>query len=86
MNGGLGNDIFVFLTGSGADVIAGFDGNPTNGQDRLDVQGMGVTAANFGAAVTIEQSGADTLITIGADTITLVSVNASTITQADFII
>jgi Ca2+-binding RTX toxin-like protein len=86
MNGGLGNDIFVFLTGSGADVIAGFDGNPTNGQDRLDVQGMGVTAANFGAAVTIAQSGADTLITIGTDTITLVSVNASTITQADFII
>jgi hypothetical protein len=37
MNGGAGNDTFVFASGFGNDRIQGFDANPADGQDLLDV-------------------------------------------------
>nr|WP_235576639.1 hypothetical protein [Pseudomonas taeanensis] len=64
-----------------------FDANPVGGQDLLNIAALGVTAANFAANVTIADVGADTLVTIGADSIRLVGINdATTITQADFIL
>jgi Ca2+-binding RTX toxin-like protein len=84
--GGPGNDTFIFATGFEDDTITVFDANPIGGQDRLDITGTGVTAFTFSAAVTIEQSGANTLVTIGDDTITLIGIAQATITQADFLL
>ena len=54
MNGGAGNDIFVFAPGFGNDTIAGFDANAAGGgQDLLDISALGITAATFAAEVTI---------------------------------
>lgn len=85
--GGLGNDIFVFdAAGFGNDRIEDFDSNALNGQDRIDIRGLGITAATFFDAVTITDEGAYTLIGIGADSIRLLGVaDATTITQADFL-
>jgi Ca2+-binding RTX toxin-like protein len=83
---GAGNDTVVFAVGDNANTVVGFDSNPTGGQDRLDVRGLGVTAANFGATVLRQQVGLNTRITIGAVTITLNNVNVGTITVADFIV
>jgi Ca2+-binding RTX toxin-like protein len=64
--GGAGNDIFNLGSGNGNDdvirytaagfgddVVNGFDANASQGQDRIDLSALGVTAANFGARVTI---------------------------------
>ena len=81
-----GGNVFKFATGSGADTINGFDFNPTGGQDKLDITARGITTATFAASVTIAASGADTLITIGTDTIRLVGVAPAAVTIADFIV
>ncbi|QCI12535.1 heme peroxidase [Pseudomonas putida] len=83
-----GNDIFLFGAGFGVDQVVGFDANPAGGQDRLDVSGLGITAATFAARVSITDVGADTLVSIGAaDSIRLVGVaDATTVTVADFIL
>jgi Ca2+-binding RTX toxin-like protein len=87
LGGGTGNDVFRFAAGSGQDRILDFDANPAGGQDRMDVAGLGITAANFAANVSITDLGADTRVTIGANSITLVGVaDATTVTQADFIV
>jgi Ca2+-binding RTX toxin-like protein len=89
MNGGAGNDAFVFAPGFGNDTIIGFDANPTNGQDLLDISGLDITAETFTANVLIEVLGSDTLVTIGIDSILLQGVNgvgANLITQQDFIL
>jgi Ca2+-binding RTX toxin-like protein len=86
MAGGTGNDIFVFGSGFGQDRITGFDANPVGGQDLLNISALGINAGNFGANVVISAVGVDTLIGIGADSITLVGVNAATVTQQDFIL
>jgi Ca2+-binding RTX toxin-like protein len=88
MNGGAGNDIFVFIGSFGNDEIRQFDPNPVGGQDLIDLTGLGVTAANFNATVTITDTGPDVLITVGgAGTILLVNIaNSALITQADFIL
>ncbi|WP_271408500.1 peroxidase family protein [Pseudomonas sp. Q1-7] len=87
MSGGAGNDIFMFGPGFGHDVILDFDANPAGGQDRLHVADLGITAANFAASVSITSQGADTLVTIGANSITLVGVaDATTVTLADFLV
>jgi Ca2+-binding RTX toxin-like protein len=94
MNGGAGTDIFQFATGFGADVINGFDANPTGGQDFLDVTALGITAATFASMVTIAAGPAagSTLVTVaGAGTIQINGVAfpgtvANQITVADFIL
>jgi Ca2+-binding RTX toxin-like protein len=90
LNGGLGNDFLVFAPGFGNDVVAaGFDASPGGGQDLIDISALGITAATFGANVSIGVAGADTLITIGTDSILVLGVNgvgANTITQQDFIL
>src|SRR6185369_8212883 len=88
LNGGAGNDLFVFAgSGFGNDTIQDFEANPVGGQDLLDISQMGITAATFGAAVTITDLGADTLVSIGGDSILLLGIaNANTITQTDFVL
>ena len=86
MDGGLGNDVFIFGNAFGQDRIIGFDADPTGGQDLLDISALGINAGNFGASVSISAVGADTLIGIGADSITLVGVGIGTISQQDFIL
>ncbi|MDM0024029.1 peroxidase family protein [Variovorax saccharolyticus] len=93
MNGGAGNDIFEFAAGFGNDTIIGFDASPDglNAQDRLDVAGLGITAADFlDGTVVIADLGNDTQVTIdGLGTILLTGVNgvgANVITAGDFIL
>ena len=87
MNGGAGNDTFVFAAGFGHDTISGFDANPTGGQDLLNIAALGINAGNFGTSVGIsDMGGGDTLVTIGTDTITLLGVNWTTVTQNDFVL
>lgn len=82
MNGGSGNDVFVFAPGFGNDRISGFDANPNGGQDLIDI-----TAYNMMANVMISDAGSNVLITIGADTITLLGVaNHLTVTMEDFMV
>jgi Ca2+-binding RTX toxin-like protein len=86
MNGNGGNDRFVFSGAFGNDVINGFDSNPTGGQDTLDVRDLGVTAANFASLVTIAQQGANVLVTINGQTITLAGETAANVTISDFLV
>ena len=81
---GTGFDTLVFAPGFGNDTVTGFDANATGGQDLLDF-----TAYNGLATIEIDDVGANTLITIGSDTITLLGVNgvgANVITNQDFIL
>ena len=75
MNGGAGNDTFVFAAGFGNDVINGFDANPAGGQDLLDISALGIT--NFAASVSIVDLGNDTQVTIAGQHITLLGVNGN---------
>jgi Ca2+-binding RTX toxin-like protein len=90
MAGGAGADTFVFASGFGNDRITGFGTTVGLAQDLIDLRGMGVTAANFAARVTISDIGADALITLDTgETITLVGVNnIATVTLAggDFLV
>ena len=82
------SDTFVFAAGFGHDIIGDFDANPNGTQDFLNIHAYGFTAGmNFDANVLITDAGNDTLVTIGADTITLLGVSDhTTVTQADFIL
>ena len=67
----------------------GFDANPTDGQDLLDLTALGITVDTFAVGVAITDLGPDTLITVGTDTITLKGVNgvgANAITRQDFLL
>ena len=90
MNGGTENDVFVFGAGFGNDTITGFDANPAlGGQDLLDISALGITAANFAPSVVITDLGADTRVSIGADTILLLGVTGTApdvITVQDFLL
>jgi Ca2+-binding RTX toxin-like protein len=91
LNGGKGNDLFVFnALGFGNDTIGGggsskFDalGGTASTQDRIDLRGLGLTfdALQHGIA----QTGANTVITIGNDHITLVGINTAQIDATDFV-
>ena len=83
LNGGTGEDLFQFLASFGHDVITSFDAHPVGGQDLLDISGLGITAADFAASVVIS-SGANPLITIGANSIKLYGVGAGESGEAFF--
>lgn len=86
MDGGTGNDIFAFSASFGQDRINGFDSNATGGQDYLDLSLLGITSSTFASNVAIGGSGGNTTVTIGADTITLVGVNSTTVNIGDFVL
>jgi hypothetical protein len=70
--------------GFGHDIISDFDTNPIGGQDHLDISALGITTATFGASVTVAVAGSDTLVTIGANSIRLTGIAASSIDASDF--
>ncbi len=77
--GGTGNDTFVYLAGSnGYDEITDFK----IGQDRLQISTS--FAANF-AAMVMYQSGANTIIALGPDSIQLDNILTTNLHASDFI-
>ncbi|MFZ6049897.1 M10 family metallopeptidase C-terminal domain-containing protein, partial [Pseudomonas sp. CR3202] len=82
--GGGGNDIFVFGAGFGHDTIADF----TVGQDRLNIENLGITAANFAANASIVAVAGGTQVNFaGADSITLIGVaDPNSVNLGDFIL
>jgi Ca2+-binding RTX toxin-like protein len=90
MDGGLGADTFLFQSGFGSDLVQGFDANPNNGQDRLDITALGITKDDFSKRVAITDIGSATLVTIdGASdqTIRLAGIgNSTTVTIDDFLL
>ena len=82
------NVVFMFASGFGNDVINNFDADGGNSQqDFLDVtalMGGDHTVANFNAHVSVTSAGADTLVTIGADTITIKGVALGNVNINDF--
>jgi hypothetical protein len=85
-NVSLGNDTLCFKPDFGNDKVIGFDSDSSGGQDLLDIRALGITALNFNSQVDIDPDGADTLVTIGTETIRLAGVDSSTISQTDFIL
>ncbi|NOU06654.1 MAG: hypothetical protein HOO99_10790, partial [Hyphomicrobiaceae bacterium] len=61
-----------------------FDSDAVGGQDKIDLSGRGFTAASLGSAIVISGT-TTTVITIGADTITLNGVASSTLSATDFV-
>jgi len=87
MNASTGDDVFVFGLAFGNDRIIGFDTDAAGGQDLLNFVGLNITAATFNSSVNVLDQGADTLLTFGAGSITLVGVgDPNTISASDFIL
>jgi Ca2+-binding RTX toxin-like protein len=99
--GGFGNDQIDLSTGGndrvrygsgvgqGADIVYGFDADAANGQDVIDLSGLGYNAAGIGVAITVAASGGNTLVMFGTGdlsgtTLTLIGVSAAAVTTADF--
>jgi hypothetical protein len=78
MQGGKGKDVFVFDKGWGRDTVSDYADN----SDKLDFRKSG--AAGFGD-LKLAQVGQDIVISLGADEVVLLGINAATITQSDFI-
>jgi Ca2+-binding RTX toxin-like protein len=76
-----GADTIVMSTGDDADTVSGFS---VADQDRIDVSGFNLTAAE--ALALVQQNGADTFIDFGnGDSILLRDVTATDLTEANFI-
>jgi serralysin len=90
LTGGLGSDAFVYAAGAGADTINDFDAWAVDGQDFLDLAGLGVTSTDFASRVTIIDTGNDTVVRIdGSIFITLKNVTGdgdNSISETDFIL
>jgi Ca2+-binding RTX toxin-like protein len=91
--GGGFNTIVYNAPAFGNDTVASFDADAGGGgQDRIDVSGLGITAANFAARVGIVDLGNDTQVTIDGNTATTIRLNGvngngnNVITVADFLL
>ena len=88
MAGGSGADKFVLELTGGQDVVTDF----TDGADRIDARGLGLTLAELTARLDITASGGDTLVTLDAGgptstSMLLVGLSPASITIAfDFLI
>ena len=80
--GGSGDDKFVFAGGGGQDTIYDFVAGAQS-DDVIDLSNH--SAANDFGDVVATQVGVDTLIDLGADSITLVGVSASDLHADDFV-
>jgi Ca2+-binding RTX toxin-like protein len=84
LTGGAGADTFVFNTGFGKDVITDFTAGTVTGHDVLNFSSA--IFATFGAMqAAATQVGANTVITAGANTVTLNNVTKANLVAADFI-
>ena len=83
LTGGAGADIFGFNGGFGVDIIADFTVGTATGHDVIDFS-TSVFATFAAAKAASVQSGKDTVITSGADSVTLRNVTASALVAADF--
>ena len=84
MEGGTGTDTFAFSASFGLDRITDFDSNAAGGQDFIDLTLLGISSGNFASSVGITGNNGNTVVTIGADNITLVGINSSTVNINDF--
>ena len=75
----VGDDVFVFGDG---DRVSDF----VVGQDRIDLTGLGVTAATFASLVLVNTAGSGVTVTIGARTMRLDGVDSDDLTAASFIL
>lgn len=82
-----GRDTIVLQPGFGNDTVVGFDAvsSGSGGQNRIDVSAYGLDQDSFGTDILVLTIGDDTVIRIGTDSLTLLSVNAQTIDRNDFI-
>ena len=82
MLGGQGNDTFFMLPQFGNDVVGDFQ----DGQDKINLSRLGITAANFDQYVHLHGYGNDTQVDLGSHhgTVYLVGVNVSQVSAADF--
>ncbi len=88
LHGGFGDDIYVFSTGGGIDVIQFFEGAGVSGGDVIQLQsnlnGSGITtAAQAIAAITVAGDGSAVLLLGGSNLITIQGVG-SALTAGDF--
>jgi Ca2+-binding RTX toxin-like protein len=84
LTGGAGADTFVFDPGFGIDTIADFTAGSGAGHDVIELHNSG-----FADFASLQNAGAitgtsNTVITLGADRITLTGVNSALLTQDDF--
>lgn len=79
LTGGSGDDLFTF---DGEDRITDFE----LGADRIDLRGLGVTAASFAEDVAVRAAGDDTLITVGGETMRLSGVQSSALAADSFLL
>lgn len=91
LSGGAGLDRFIFAPGFGNDVIqAGFDTDPTGGQDLMDISAFGITTATFSGRVDIAVDAVGTTVTIDANPLQTIRLNGLTtvglIDASDFIL
>lgn len=78
LTGGSGNDVFYFSGSHGADTINDFQGVGATVGDIIQISGSSYGALSFA------QSGANAIITTATGTITLIGVNSTLLTAADF--
>jgi Ca2+-binding RTX toxin-like protein len=84
------NNVFVF--GGASDepqVVEAFDADPVGGQSAIDISELGITAEAFVHEVAITDAGADTLVTIGNESMLVKGVSgdgANALNQADFLL
>ena len=88
LSGGNDGDTFIFESGFGNDIITDFDADAAGGQDLIDLSRLGITASEFAAHVSVEDTGADIVLHVdNHGTITLKNIaNASQITVDDFVL
>lgn len=87
LDGGAGADTFVFQPRFGNDRIEGFDADPANGQDLLDLRAFGILPAEYANRVRIAGTDHGTLVTIDDDpdtSIRLIDVPTGTVGIDDF--
>ena len=96
LDGGAGNDKltaggahsgdrFVFQPGYAADTISGFSTHAAGGSDLVDLRGFGLTFTKLINTYTA-QAGADAVITLGGDVLTLHNVQVGSLQASDFLL
>ena len=86
LTGGDGNDTFAFADGDGQDQVDGFAGGDGAG-DVIDLSGVAGLESFGDVQGLMSQVGADTVIALnGADSMTLVGVDYTTLRSDDFVI